>query len=50
MWKTEDFFLIFLLKFWNVHEVYNILKKNDESLRLNISEIIVSERGCYWNV
>ena len=48
--KTEDFFLIFSLKSWNVHEIYNILKKKYESPSVIISEIIVSERVCYWNV
>ena len=25
-------------------------EKKDESASLSISEIIVSDRGCYWNV
>ena len=27
-WKNKRIFLAFLLHFWNVHEIYNILKKN----------------------
>ena len=48
--KNGRFFLDFLLHFWNVDEIQNILKKKDECPSLNISEIIVSERGCYWNL
>ena len=40
----------FFLHFWNVHLIYNILKKKDECPSLTFSESIVSERGCYWNV
>ena len=40
-------FLIEILKWaWNLEH----FEKNDESPSLIISEIIVSERGRYWNV
>ena len=37
----------FLLPFWNLHEMENILKKKQESSSLSIFEIIVSRRGGY---
>ena len=36
----------FLLHFWNVHEIYNILSKK-EYPSLIIAEIIASERDIY---
>ena len=33
-----------------MHKILNIWKKKDECSSLIISEIIVSERGSYWNV
>ena len=48
--KNGRLFLDFLLKFWKACEIYKILKKKDESPSLIISEIIVSDRGVYWNV
>ena len=46
-WKTFSWFFIPFLKFaWNLEH----FEKNDECYSLIISEIIVSERGCYWNV
>ena len=48
--KSGRLFLDFLLHFWNVHEMQNILKKKDECPCLIISEIIVSEGDSYWNV
>ena len=39
----------FLLNFWNVHAIYNILKKKDEYPSLIISEIMDCERGGYLN-
>ena len=45
--KTFSGFFIEILKcVWNLQH----LEKNYESPSLIISEIIVSERGCYWNV
>ena len=45
--KTLSEFFIEFLKFaWNLED----FEKNDECPSLIISEIIVSERGCYWNV
>ena len=40
------FFIAFLKCAWNLEH----FEKNDECKSLIISEIIVSERGCYWNV
>ena len=45
--KTFSGIFIQILKFvWNLQH----FEKKDESPNLIISEIIVSERGCYWNV
>ena len=35
------------MRFWNLQEMENILKKKIESFSLNISEIIDSKRGGY---
>ena len=43
----KKLFLNFLLRFWNLHEMENILKKKGESSSLSISEIIDSKRGGY---
>ena len=40
------FFIPFLKCAWNLEP----FEKKDECSSLIISEIIVSERGCYWNV
>ena len=40
----------FLLYFWNVHEISNILKKREEYASLIITEIIASERDVYLSV
>ena len=40
------FFIAFLKCVWNLQ----YFEKKDEFHSLIISEIIVSERGCYWNV
>ena len=48
--KKKTLFLGFLLYFWNVHEIQNISKKNNEYPSLVISKIIDSERGGYLNV
>ena len=42
--RNKRFFLAFLLHIWNVHQIYNILKKKDEHPSPVISEIIDSER------
>ena len=47
--KNKKHFLDFLLHFWNVHEIQNILKKK-MSILLIISEIMDCERGGYLNV
>ena len=46
--KRKTFFH-FLLHFWNVHEIENILKK-EEYPSLIITEIIASERDIYLSV
>ena len=48
--KKERFFLDFLLTFWDVHEILNILKKKKEFLSLIITDIIASERDVYLSV
>ena len=42
----SGFFIAFLKCAWN----FKYFEKKDECPSLIISEIIVSERGCYWNV
>ena len=45
--KSFSWFFVAFLKFaWNLQH----FEKKDESPSLIISEIIVSDRGCYWNV
>ena len=48
--KKERLFLDFLLNFWNVHEISNILKKKEEYYNQIITEIIASERDVYLSV
>ena len=48
--KKERLFFDFLLRFLNVHEILNILKKKEEFLSLIITEIIASERDVYLSV
>ena len=46
-WKIHSgFFIPFLKCAWKLEH----FEKNDEWPSLIISEIIISERGCYWNV
>ena len=40
------YFIVFLKCAWSLEK----LGKNDEGPSVIISESIVSERGCYWNV
>ena len=42
----SGFFIEILICAWNLEH----FEKKDESPSLIITEIIVSERGCYWNV
>ena len=42
----SGFFIEILKCVWNLQH----FEKRDESPSLIISDIIVSERGCYWNV
>ena len=45
--KTFSGFFIAFMKFaWNLEH----FEKNDECSSLIISEVIVSDEGCYWNV
>ena len=48
--KNKRVFVDFLLPFWIVHAIWNILKKKDEYPSLIISEIMDCERGGYLNV
>ena len=48
--KNKRLFRDFLFHFWNVHEIWNILKKKDEYPSLIISEIMDCERSGYINV
>ena len=48
--KNKRIFVHFLLPFWIVHAILNILKKKDEYPSLIISEIMDCERGGYLNV
>ena len=48
--KKERLFVNFLLHFWNVHEILNILKKKEEYPSLIIAEIIASGRDVYLSV
>ena len=40
------YFILFLICAWN----FKHFEKKNECPRIIISEIIVSEKGCYWNV
>ena len=42
----SKFFIQILKRAWNLEH----FQKKDESPSLIIAEIIISERGCYWNV
>ena len=48
--KKGRLFLDFLLSYWNMHEILNILKRKEEFLSLIITEIIASERDVYLSV
>ena len=48
--KKERLFFYFLLHFWNLHEIENIVKKKEEYRSLIITEIIASERDVYLSV
>ena len=49
IWKTEDSFWIFFI-FLKCASNLQHFEEKDECPSLIISEIIVSERGSYWNV
>ena len=46
--KKQNLFVTFLLHFWNLHYILNILGKN-EPHSLSISEVIESKRHAYLN-
>ena len=48
--QKRKIFFYFLLHFWNVHEIENILKKKEEYPSLIITEIKASERDIYLSV
>ena len=48
--KKERLFLDFLLSYWNMHEILNILQRKEEFLSIIITEIIASERDVYLSV
>ena len=48
--KNQRLFVNFPWHFWNVHEIYNILKKKGEYPSLIITEFIASERDVYLMV
>ena len=48
--EKESLFVNFWMHFWNVHEIYNILKEKEEYSSLVITEIIASERDFYLSV
>ena len=47
--KRKTFF-DFLLHFWNLHEIENIVKKKEKYPSLIITEIIASEKDVYLSV
>ena len=47
--KGKTFF-DFLLHFWNLHQIQNILRKKREGSSLIITEIIASQGGVYLSV
>ena len=48
--KKERFFLDLFWYFWNVDEIWNILKKKQKFSSLIITEIFASERHIYLSV
>ena len=46
--ENQKYFTAFLLRFWNLHWILNILKKT-EPPSLSISEVIDSEICAYLN-
>ena len=48
--RKERLYENFLLHFWNVLEILNILNKKEEHYSLIITEIIASERDVYLSV
>ena len=47
--KNRKHFREFLLHFWDLHKVLSILKKKNHLYKLNISEVIHSEKYGYLN-
>ena len=48
--RKKQTFSDFLWHFWNVHEIWSILKKNHEYPSLILSEIIDAEKRGYLQV
>ena len=48
--KLNDFFVNFLLHFWNLHLILIILKKRMSPMAYVFSEMIEGERSDYVNV
>ena len=48
--KKKTHFVNFWLHFWNLHEIYNILKKKEEYPSLINSEIIATETDVCLSV
>ena len=46
----KSYFVNFWLHFWNMNEIYNILKKKEEYSRLIATEIIAIERDVYLSL
>ena len=44
--KNQNFFITFLLSFWNAHHILNFLESKDEPQGSSNSEIIGSELSC----
>ena len=44
--KNQNFFITFLLSFWNAHHILNFLESKDEPQGSSNSEIIGSELCC----
>ena len=48
--QNKTHFVNFWLHFWNVHEIWNILKKKEAYPSLIITKIIASDRDVYLSV
>ena len=48
--KNKRLFADFLFHFWNLHEIYNILKKKRSILAQLFQKLWTAKRGGYLNV